>query len=359
MPGKRQEGAVLEAFHADIERRAHAFPLPPADFDPLSATASQLEKYGLPARPDPRTERDLFLFWGLMLGPPIRIIAPDFLKKASRAPLFALEAVAPSRRSRSAAPFARGFGHRESSQNWSGLYVVPPRPNRFLQVVGGWTVPRPMAPRVLPHGAAPGSDEYRSSTWIGLDGHRTYPMSSLPQIGTSQFVKVVNGATTVETAAWWQWWMKDDPDSAPVDILNFPVSVGDEIFASLAVQASGDVLFHIKNQTSGLFASFVVIAPGAIVPLGSTAEWIMERPTELGSTRMYPMPHCTDVVFRHCLARSAPAVGEPATLQDLDNARLIRMYELFDNPHRKAFVSHPQKTGKTSARVFYREAGAS
>jgi hypothetical protein len=34
------------------------------------------------------------------------------------------------------------------------------------------------------------------------------------------------------------------------------------------------------------------------------------------------------------------------------------MFEVFDNPNRIAFVSQAEKLGKTSARVFYREAGA-
>jgi hypothetical protein len=354
-----QEATVLQQYYANIAKRAYPVPLPPAGFDPLSATAQQLEKYNLPGRPDARAEPDPFLFWGLLLGPPLTFITPVFPSSSSTIQhRLAFHRHAPGGKRQLRPPIARGSRHREQSRNWSGVYITPKRPDRFVQVVGSWTVPAPSVPAVLPSGAIPKAEAYRSSTWIGIDGHRTYPNSSLPQIGTSQFIKVERGETTIETAAWWQWWVKDDPDTAPVDLLNFPVTVGDEIFASLTVQASGDVLFHIKNQTSGLFASFVVIAPGPIVPLGSTAEWIMERPTELGSSRMYPMPHFTDVVFRHCLARSAPAVGEPTALQNLDNARFIRMYELFDNPHRKAFVSRPEKTGKTSARVFYREAGA-
>jgi hypothetical protein len=359
-PATPQERTVLKRYYTDIAKRAYPLPLPPEGFDPLSATAQQLEKYGLPARPDARAEPDLFLFWGMMLGPPLQFITAEFPTQLSTEKrLFAPHRHAPGGKRRAGAPAARSFRHSEKSRNWSGAYITPRRPDRFVQVTGGWTVPALAVPTVLPSGATPGTEEYRSSTWIGIDGHRTYPNSSLPQIGTSQFIKVVRGKATVETGAWWQWWVKDDPNNAPVEILNFPVSVGDEILASLAVQASGDVLFHLKNQTSGLFAAFVVIAPGAIVPLGSTAEWIMERPTELHSTRMYPMPHCTDVVFRHCLAKSAPAVGTVTTLQNLDNARLIRMYEAFDQPHRIAFVSHAEKKSKTSARVFYREAGSS
>jgi hypothetical protein len=72
---------------------------------------------------------------------------------------------------------------------------------------------------------------------------------------------------------------------------------------------------------------------------------------------MYPLPHCTDVNFRFCLARSALALDAPMTTQQLSNARLIRMFDVFDNPHRTALVSQAAKTGNSTT-VFYREAGA-
>ncbi len=253
-----------------------------------------------------------------------------------------------------------GYAHREKSLNWSGAFITPKRPQRFFHVTGSWVVPEPSVPAVLPGGNITGTDEFRASTWIGLDGHRTYPNSSLPQIGTSQHVKIVNGQPVVETAAWWQWWVKDRPAHGfPVEILNFPVAVGDRILASLTVQSTGDVLFNIKNQRTKLLAVFLVIAPPNIVPLGSTAEWIHERPTEVGSRRMYPMPRCTDVQFRHCLARSAAAYAMPATTQRLkQNARMIRMYQTFDAPHRSAAISLAKKLSNTSVLISYKEAGA-
>jgi peptidase A4-like protein len=342
----------FEAFFAEVARRAHTFPLPPAEFDPLSATDSELERHGLPPRPDARAEPALFMFWERICGPPFRVVSPEFPREASpRALPFLLFRHSAGRRKQ-----ISSRGRRENSRNWSGAYVTPPHPNRFVSVTGAWKVPKPSVPTVLPEGAVPDNDEYRSSTWIGIDGHRSYPRSSLPQIGTSQFVSIVGGKTTVTMGAWWQWWVKDE-NFPPVEILNFPVAFDDEILASLYVQSADEVILNLKNQTTGLFTTFLVVAPGPIVPLGSTAEWIMERPTQLHSTRMYPMPHCTDVEFSHCLAKSAPAIGGNTTSQNLDNARLIRMYEVFPNPHRIAFVSQPEKRSNTTARVFYREAG--
>jgi len=345
-------------YFQEIGRRAHAYPLPPADFDPLSATSAHLDKHGLPAQPHQLSEPELFHHWKLMLGPPFKPVAPEFPKQGSLLPPLVHQFDHGRGRS------AGAVHHIENSRNWSGAYIRPTSLYRFVYVAGGWRVPQVSVPAVLPDGAVPGDDEYRSSTWIGIDGHRRYPKSSLPQIGTSQTVKVVGGKQTVTTGAWWQWWSQDDqfPPQArhnpPVPIPNFPVAVGDEILASLTVQSADEVRFHIKNQTTGLFTNFLVVAPGPILALGSTAEWIMERPTVLGESRLYPMPSYTDVVFHHCVAKSVPEVGGAAMTHTLDGARLIRMYEVFPNPHRTAFVSQPQKTSNRSARVFYREAGS-
>jgi hypothetical protein len=217
-------------------------------------------------------------------------------------------------------------------------------------------IPEDVDPAAVPDGADDEFLEYRSSTWIGVGGQRACLGSSLPQIGTSQFLKIGSSEPTI--GVFWEWWVKG-AIYPPVPILNFDkkIKAGDEILTSLTVQDGWKVLFHIKNQTTGLFVTFLVYPPlEEIVALGSTAEWIMERPSHFNSRELYPLPHCTDVMFRYCLAKSAPPSGGPTTNQKLDNARLIRMYEMFPNPHRLAFVSQVEQTSKTAVRVFYREA---
>src|SRR5215831_3912738 len=340
----------------EIDDRVRKFEPPPAGFDPLTATNSQLARYGLPARSNPRREPEFFQLWGLMLSPPLQVVVPKFPEEESDRKgheLFLSYQLSIGRRQD-----VRTFRHRENSRNWSGVYITPHPPNRFVHVSGGWQVPTPSQPAVPPEEACHDNDEYRSSTWIGIGGHRSYPSSSLPQIGTSQFLTIVDGRPTI--GAFWEWWVKDKI-YPPVPILNFSdqLKVGNEILASLTVQEGGKILFHIKNQTTGLFMTFLVCPPhDPITALGPTAEWIMERPSRFNSRILYPLPHYTDVMFRYCLARSAPTNGGAATNHKLDNARLIRMYEMFPDPHRLAFVSQAEKTSNTTARVFYREAGA-
>ena len=356
---KEENAIVAQDYYENISRWVHSYPVPSpgSGFAALSATNLQLAGYGLPERPNAVTEPELYRFWEKMLGGSTEVVAPEFPTDKEIEPRgFVAHRHGPGAQRRTAGPAIRGFDHREDSRNWSGAYITPTRPNRFVQVMGGWTVPAPEAPRVPPSGADRDNVDYHSSTWIGIGGHRPY--NSLPQIGTAQRVVLENGQPTVVMGAWFQWWVKGRREThKPIPILNFPVAAGDEILASLTVDAPGDVHFNLKNQRTGRHVTFKAVAPAGILPLGATAEWVHERPTKIESRDLHPLPRCTDVVFDHCLALSAPKLGGLAKLETLDNHRLIRMYEDFDDPHRTAFVSIPEKTGATSVRIRYREPG--
>jgi hypothetical protein len=357
-----QDNETPQEYCQEVLRLVHCYKLPPPGFVPLAANERALFEYGLPPRPtspDPEQLR----FWELMLGDPIKFTHPEFPATGSPADK-RISSMRPAFRQqediRAQDTLLRASGgHLGDSKNWSGAIITPDRPNRFVYVAGMWTVPTPKLPHVAPSEANRLNEQYRSSTWIGIGGDRPY--NSLPQIGTSQTVVLTNGTPRVEIGAWWQWWVRNQPKyHVPIPITNFPVSPGDEILASLTVEAPdpGEVQFHFKNRTTGSFVTFKVQPPRGIRAVGSTAEWIHERPTRPASTRKYPLPKCTDVVFKHCLARSTPRLGEAETTQRLDNPRLVRMYETFEEPHRTAYVSVPVREGRTGLRIAYREAGS-
>lgn len=329
---------MLEQDYEEVLRSVHPYPEPPSGFDVRTATALQLARYGFPERPPPESEQPEFDFWEEMFASPVEFVQPQFARSD------ASQRRVPRPRHR--------FGHRENSANWSGAYITPIRPGRMLQVAGSWTVPMPAAPDTPPSGVDPANADYRSSTWIGIGGHRSF--NTLPQIGTSQRVVLVNRSPRIEFEAWWQWWIKhDQAHHEPIRIANFPVRANDKIFAMLTVEAPwpGDVRFVLVNPGAGRFVAFKVRAPAGILPLGATAEWIHERPAKPGSRIRYPLPDCGDVVFRHCLAWSAPDFGTSMTLQKLDRfARLIRMVETFDAPFRSAHVSVPGRAGNLTIR---------
>ena len=337
-----------------VLRRLKPCPVPSGSFDALSAATSELEKYFLPKRPNPRHELELFSFWGQLLSGPIDFTIPQFAPDSPGE--FEAESVGPVSRaagSRGCGHATRGFGRLERSTNWSGSYVTPLFPKRFVQVMGSWRVPAPAVPHPVPGGDIASRTEFRSSTWIGLDGHRTYPTASMPQIGSSQFVRDNSSGVEADTRAWVQWWVMGRPEyHVPIYITNFDVEAGDEILASVTVLLTEDVLFHLKNQRTGQLVTFIMISPGHVHPLGTTAEWIHERPTERGGTRLYGLPRCEDVTFDHCLAVSKDE-GGTAALSDLRLGRLIRMYEYFDDPRRTVFVSVPEIMSDSSVRIQY------
>ena len=76
---------------------------------------------------------------------------------------------------------------------------------------------------------------------------------------------------------------------------------------------------------------------------GATAEWIVERPTDVNTFELYELPDYRRVHFTNCFAISAvmPPGGAPGSglEQTLDGARLINMYKVERNPSRTVTIS--------------------
>jgi hypothetical protein len=96
---------------------------------------------------------------------------------------------------------------------------------------------------------------------------------------------------------------------------------------------------------------------------GATAEWIVERPAipdqpfVHGKPPLYNFPDYGYIDVDLCVAVEGDSVdifslfgGLP---QDLQGARLIRMFEVLPNPARTAFISMPRKLDNTSVRLRY------
>lgn len=312
----------------------------PAGFNLLDATRDELDLYGIPKKPDPIAEPSLFDFWNKLVSPPF----------SARLPTFSGMDYLRTRRVVRRVPKPLGKrppslgSQRESMLNWSGALVSPPRPKRVVLATAGWIVPNvslPSTPALFTH-----SNDPRSLVWVGLGGHNgVLPNISLPQIGSGHWPN-----SEPQHFAWWEWCCKSPPkeairkSSSPEAITiidNLPIKAGDEILAGLAVLASNDVLYFIKNQSTGEFRSFLVRQPrGGIERLGSSVEWVVERPTGPKSGKLFPLPAYGSVDFRYCLARAANGPEAPGGLMTLaDNALMIQMRETFADPYRIAYVS--------------------
>ncbi|MHB8269665.1 G1 family glutamic endopeptidase [Bradyrhizobium sp.] len=292
----------------------------PAGYNLLDAPQRELDLYGIPPRPDSSAEEQFFRFWKKLVSPPFRKIDPG---------LHILDNIFTT----------QPPNNLESSLNWSGAVVSPPWPKRITLAVAGWIVPKvshPSTPALFTD-----KDEPKTLVWVGLDGHNgRLPRISLPQIGTFH---TPDGLSKNQHYAWSSWWHHSPQSVSRID--NLEIRPGQEILAGLWVMISGDVSFFIKNQSTGDFCSFCKRPPpGDIEPLGSSAEWIVERPTEPSTNKLYPLADYRSVDFRYCMARAADKPLGPGPLMTLaDNGRMIKMREAFADPYRTVYVSRAKE----------------
>ena len=328
----QQSGDRNSGLQDEFNERVHFFPQPPEGFNPLTARPEDRARYGIPPKPDPDQQPVLTRFWTEMYSLPLVFVAPP-----------SLEASLPRIR-------------REASLNWSGAYITPRNGQQFTEVHATWEIPLVAAPAGMS-----GSAEYRSSIWIGLDGQRRYFESSLPQLGTAQFVNAPAPAPPFHT--WCQWWLRDNPQTYDPAILSVGVAPGQRVMASLRVVNETQVHGIIENRTTGAILPFIMDAPTdtssgmQLKVSGATAEWIVERPAGTRTGELYELPNYGTVHFTNCFALSAkmPVGGVPGPGQEqtLDGARLIRMYKSERNPSRTVIISKAEPPDVDQFQTLY------
>jgi hypothetical protein len=340
-----QRNEELKALLREISDRTRSFDPPPDGFDPLTASPDELRRHGFPPRPDRRIQPEQYAFWSRLFSRQLTFVRAQL---SFQPPLYRL-----NHRAARAAATTR----HQSSMNWSGGYITPKHGRMFTQVHGEWDVPM-----LLPPAGAPANAEYRCSTWIGLDGQRRYLHSSLPQIGTSQFIELVNGQPTYTYQAWWQWWLRGHHN--PVAVLHdLQVNPGDRILASIYVLDRTTVLALIMNATTGHITFVLGIAPQATMPhapaqvqvmiSGATAEWVTERPTVWLDDELYDLPDYDAVTF-DCRAVSALDPSSPGRVEKLAGARFIHMFERRTNPHRTRTISESRWVSNQQIQTAFR-----
>lgn len=311
----------------------------PESFDALTASDDDLRGLGLPPVLATESNQRAVAFRRAFLLPapgelPLRLLsAPKLPPTLPSIRAFPSAAIA----SRPA----------QKSLNWSGGYLAPREGRSFVSVMGRWKVPSVSPP---PGGAA---QEYRSSTWIGLDGQKFYLDSSLPQIGTSQ--RWMPGPPgEARYAAWFQWWARGQEATEIERPLDLPVAAGDEISAIITVLDETTVCCNLKNVTQGIILkAFEAIAPVPCHISGATVEWVMERPSPLSSVGSdpYRLPVYTPFAFSDCLAESIAPGNDALRDHDLERARTMRMYEITANPTSVRTISVANRVRKPIQKI--------
>jgi hypothetical protein len=236
-------------------------PLPPKGFDPRTASARDLRRYGLPQRPDPAIHPQLAARWDEIFSRKITYITPTFRP---------LEELLPGVK-------RRGRPRRDlvtvTNSTWSGAVVHAAGTQTFTWVLGQWNVPD-LAP------AASGGGQY-TFAFIGIDGN-----TDVTQIGT---VQSVSGASR-SCYAVYEWY----PNSWSA-LTNLPVSFGDTMIGLICLDSPTEAFFSLLNATTGIHAGFVFDAPAGTASLENQAEWILERPEISGVNP--PMPNFGEIYF--------------------------------------------------------------
>jgi hypothetical protein len=216
----------------------------------------------------------------------------------------------------------------------------------ITEVTGKWKVP---------FIAAPTDGHFRCSTWIGLDGQRSYLDASLPQIGTARQVTQLGSSVTFKAYSWIQWYPRIDETIIPtLDFLP-----GQRAGAYMMVLPPAPlpfppdtpglpdphwVFFYLTNLSvltlSGYhpYAAFAWPVPECGWPdpeappfmqpevAGGTAQWVMERPTVAGSDELRQFPIYNEVQFTDCYAKTAFKPGETGRPEEFTGPNLIRMH---------------------------------
>ena len=242
-------------------------PLPPKGFDPRTASARELRRYGLPQRPDPAMRPQLAARWDEIFSRKITYVTPTFRP---------LEELLPGVKPRGR---LRQDLVTVPNSTWSGAVVHATGSQTFTWVLGQWNVPD-VAP------AAGGKGSQYTFAFIGIDGN-----TDVTQIGTIQSVSTAaNGSVSKSCYAVYEWF----PNSWSA-ITNLPVSFGDTMIGLICLDSPTEALFSLVNVTSGIHAGFIFDAPAGTASLENQAEWILERP-DVGGVNP-PMPNFGEIYF--------------------------------------------------------------
>lgn len=193
------------------------------------------------------------------------------------------------------------------STNWSGynqgiLDMTTP----FSSISGSWVVPT-----ATQH--TPGQAE-DSASWIGigggcLDSSCLAADSTLIQAGTEQDISA-SGA-----ASYYAWW-----EIIPAPELQSTIAVhpGDVIDCSISSSVPGLWTISLQDTTDGQGFTQTVPYPSD----ESTAEWIEETPTEIGSSgaSLAALPNLTTVQFQSATVNGANAGLVPAQAVQLTDS---------------------------------------
>jgi hypothetical protein len=254
--------------------RINTFSAPPPGFDPLVASASELERHGFPAKPDDPHLLKLYRRLFTRMKGRLKYVEPTFRISHDRSHV--------PRKPSSSGVF--------TGDNWSGGVRVATRELHFYSgIIGNWVVPNVNAPT---------PDPFINSYWIGLDGYTGMGANVALQAGVD--CSLSSGSSSF--SLWSQW-----VPSAKLALTNLAVSAGDFVEIRIASEPNtATATIYFFNISSGAATSYVISAPPSTQLVGNSGAWIVEAPDGAAQLADYGQ-----VFFGDCVAIWPPIFPEP------------------------------------------------
>jgi hypothetical protein len=233
---------------------------PPKGFNPLEATPDELKSYGLPPKPDVKTDPDRHGRWSKHLSKPLTLVAPTFkIIEKERNPTAKTQTKATN---------------AATSSNWSGVVIADPSPaKQYTAIEGTWIVPD-----AYPSAT---NGDYDVSVWVGIDG---WGNGEVVQTGTDSYVSESGGKITSQGVyAWFEWF-----PAYAIAFTNFVVHPGDTIWGYIDVESTTEAYAFLYNENARTYVSTTFSAPSKTNFIGATAEWIVENPDVNNVETLFP-----------------------------------------------------------------------
>jgi len=274
------------------------FVAPPATFNPVAASAEELQQYGFPPMPDKVNAPAAYNAWAKAVSvPQTRLPSPQLVQTSiSNGPA----KIQPSGESKEPASESKEpaseFNSTPSnsvsarSYNWSGYvnYDNATKPFAKSSIYAYWIVP--VAQHAFGHRLPVGWDY--SSQWVGIDG---WTSSDVLQAGTEVDSYLLGSTKATFYAAWIEWYPFNE-----YRISNFSVAPGNEMFVEVWNTSPTVGHAYLVNITTQQSVAFTFDAPAGTQLVGDSAEWIVERPGI--SSGMAPLTNYVACPFDACYA---------------------------------------------------------
>jgi Peptidase A4 family len=267
------------------------FVAPPTTFNPIAASAEELQQYGFPPRPDQAKALEAYNVWAKAVSAPqTRLASPQLEQTSISNGPARIQPSAESKAPASEFNSSPSNSISAKSYNWSSYvdYDNVTKPFAKSYIYAYWIVP--VAQHAFGDGLPSGWDY--SSQWVGIDG---WGSPDVLQAGTEAdaFLSGSNKATFY--AAWIEWYPFNESR-----ISNFSVAPGDEMFVEVWNTSATAGHAYLLNVTTQQSVALAFNAPSGTTLVGNSAEWVVERPGISGG--LAPLTNYVACPFDACYA---------------------------------------------------------